>query len=67
MDAAAVAWVADITETPMFAIKVVTDIVDGDRPTEEEFLENLHTAAYSLQQVIPTALDFVVGKNFSEL
>ena len=67
MEAAAVAWVAEITDTPMFAIKVVTDIVDGDRPTEEEFLDNLQRAAYSLQEAIPKALEFVVGKKVTEL
>jgi hypothetical protein len=32
MEAAAVAWSADMFGTPMFCIKSVTDIVDGDRP-----------------------------------
>lgn len=67
MEAAAVAWVAEITDTPMFAIKVVTDLVDGDRPTEEEFFENLQKAAESLQKAIPRALEFVLGKKITEL
>lgn len=67
MEAAAVAWVAEITDTPMFAIKVVTDIVDGDRPTEEEFFENLQKAAEALQDAIPRALEFVLGKKISDL
>eukprot|EP01041_Mallomonas_annulata_P000161 gene161-272_t len=62
MEAAAVAWIAEITNTPMFAIKVVTDIVDGNRPTEEEFFENLQSAAHSMQDAVPKALDFIVGK-----
>ena len=35
--------------TPLLALKSVTDIVDGDRPAQEEFLENLATAARALQ------------------
>eukprot|EP00607_Mallomonas_marina_P010044 CAMPEP_0182419650 /NCGR_PEP_ID=MMETSP1167-20130531/4058_1 /TAXON_ID=2988 /ORGANISM="Mallomonas Sp, Strain CCMP3275" /LENGTH=231 /DNA_ID=CAMNT_0024594681 /DNA_START=197 /DNA_END=892 /DNA_ORIENTATION=- len=67
MEAAAVAWVAEITDTPFFAIKVVTDIVDGSRPTEEEFFENLQEAAHSLQDAVPTALDFIIGKTLKDL
>ena len=113
MEAAAVAYVAEITNTPFLALKVttmimqdadsvdfvdsddvdgdygsdygdsdvdidddkfvilmsqvVTDIVDGERPTHEEFLENLSTAATSLQQKIPLLIDFIVGKKLSDL
>jgi len=31
MEAAAIAWVAKLSNTPFFALKIVTDIVDGDR------------------------------------
>ena len=41
MEANAIAWVASMFGTPLMALKAVTDIVDGDRPTGEEFLENL--------------------------
>ena len=67
MEAAAIAWVADLSQTPFFALKIVTDIVDGERPTHEEFLENLGTAAVSLQQTLPKVLDFVSGKLLTEL
>jgi 5'-methylthioadenosine nucleosidase len=45
----------------------VTDIVDGEKPTEEEFLENLHSASVKLQEVLPQAIDYVCGKDHSEL
>ena len=67
MEAAAIAWVTALTKTPFLALKVVTDIVDGDRPSHEEFLENLHKAAESLQKSIPRVLDFVIGKTIEEL
>ena len=31
MEAAAIAWVADFNKVPFLALKIVTDIVDGDR------------------------------------
>lgn len=34
MEAAAVAWSADLFACPVFCIKSVTDIVDGERPAQ---------------------------------
>lgn len=67
MEAAAIAWAADLSNTPFIALKVVTDIVDGDRPAEEEFFENLATAAASLQVMVPKVIEFVVGKSLHML
>ncbi|GAB4823716.1 hypothetical protein N2152v2_010762 [Parachlorella kessleri] len=67
MEAAAVAWAADLFGAPVFCIKSVTDIVDGDRPASEEFLENLHRAAEALQATVPRVLEFIAGKKLSEL
>ena len=67
MEAAAIAWVAEETKTPFFALKVVTDIVDGDRPTQEEFLENLGSAAKSLQVALPKLIDYIKGKALTQL
>ncbi len=41
--------VAHLHGAPFLALKGITDIVDGDRPPQEEFLENLHRAAQALQ------------------
>ena len=67
MEAAAVAWAAALSSTPFIALKVVTDIVDGDRPTQDEFFENLAKAASSLQEMVPKVIDFVVGKSLKML
>ncbi|EFN52874.1 hypothetical protein CHLNCDRAFT_26505, partial [Chlorella variabilis] len=67
MEAAAVAWSADLFGCPVFCIKSVTDIVDGERPAHEEFLENLHKAADALQHVVPQVIEFIAGKHVSEL
>lgn len=49
MEAAGISWVAHLHNVPFLALKSITDIVDGDRPAQEEFLENLHAAAKALQ------------------
>lgn len=67
MEAASIAWVMELNKTPFFAVKVVTDIVDGDRPTHEEFLENLAAASKSLQEKLPKIVEFVMGKRLSDL
>lgn len=52
MEAAAIAWVARLYKVPLIVIKSITDIVDGGRPTHEEFLENLATASQNLQKKV---------------
>jgi 5'-methylthioadenosine nucleosidase len=47
--------------------QAITDIVDGGRPTQEEFLENLSSAAAALQSTLPRVLQFVSGKTLSQL
>ena len=49
MEAAGISWVTHLHDVPFLALKAITDIVDGDRPAQEEFLENLHAAAKALQ------------------
>mmetsp|Transcript_39156 Transcript_39156/g.75043 ORF Transcript_39156/g.75043 Transcript_39156/m.75043 type:complete len:248 (-) Transcript_39156:186-929(-) len=67
MEAAAIAHVAAMFSVPMIAIKSVTDIVDGDKATAEEFMENLGTAAKKLQETLPKVIDFVAGKTVAAL
>jgi len=67
MEAAAIADVAKAANVPFFALKVVTDIVDGDKPTQEEFMENLGNAASSLQASMSEVLNFLVGKGVADL
>jgi len=56
MEGAAIAWAAHLFGTPLLALKSVTDIVDGDRPPHEEFLENLQLAANALKVVLPAQI-----------
>lgn len=67
MEGAALAWTSELHGVPFFCVKVITDLVDGDRPTEDEFLENLHTAVVSLQNAMPRVIKFVAGKIVSDL
>ncbi|KAK6143421.1 hypothetical protein DH2020_023769 [Rehmannia glutinosa] len=64
---AAIAYVADLLKVPAIFLKAVTDIVDGDKPTAEEFLENLAAVAAALDQAATRVVDFVNGKRYSEL
>jgi 5'-methylthioadenosine nucleosidase len=68
MEAGAIAWVVtQLFKKPMFCIKAITDIVDGGRATQEEFLENLTAAATALQSTLPKVLEFVTGKTVEQL
>lgn len=67
MESASIAWICEAHRVPFLPVKVVTDIVDGDRPSQEEFLENLSSASKSLQRELPKIIDFILGKPLSEL
>jgi len=63
MEAASIAWVAEHAKVPFFALKCVTDIVDGEHPTHEEFVANLSTAAASLQKSLSLTMEYLIGKS----
>ena len=67
MEAAAIAWTCKMNEVPYLGVKVVTDIVDGGVPTQDEFLANLASAAASLQKALPLVLEYVCDKSHDEL
>lgn len=61
------AYVADLLSVPAIIIKAVTDIVDGDKPTAEEFLQNLVAVTAALDVAVTRVVDFISGKCLSEL
>ncbi|KAL4187584.1 hypothetical protein AMTRI_Chr09g19740 [Amborella trichopoda] len=67
MEGAAVAYVADLLSVPVIFLKAVTDIVDGNKPTPEEFLQNLVAVSAALDKAVTEVLDFLNGKCLSEL
>lgn len=67
MEGAAVAYVADLLKVPVIFIKAVTDIVDGDKPSAEEFLQNLQAVTAALDETVAKVVDFINGKCLSDL
>eukprot|EP00927_Polykrikos_kofoidii_P019878 TRINITY_DN1931_c0_g1_i1.p1 TRINITY_DN1931_c0_g1~~TRINITY_DN1931_c0_g1_i1.p1 ORF type:complete len:276 (+),score=48.45 TRINITY_DN1931_c0_g1_i1:121-828(+) len=67
MEGAAVAWAASLFSVPLIGIKVVTDLVDGDKPTSDEFMANLGKASQSLQRALIATIDFVAGVTLAEI
>lgn len=67
LQGAAVAYVSDLLKVPAILLKAVTDIVDGDKPTAEEFLQNLAAVAAALDEAATQIVDFISGKSLSEL
>lgn len=64
---AAIAYVADLFKVPTIFVKAVTDIVDGEKPTAEEFLQNLATVSAALDKAVTRVISFVSGKCIYEL
>ncbi|KOM42270.1 hypothetical protein LR48_Vigan04g246800 [Vigna angularis] len=67
MEGAAIAYVADLLKVPAIFVKAVTNIVDGDKPIVEEFLENLAAVADALDPAVEQIVKFINGKSVSEL
>jgi len=69
MEAAAVAAVAKYHKTPFAAIKVVSDLLDGDDSDsfKDSFEGNLPKVAEILRDAVVTTLDFVTGKSVTQL
>lgn len=67
MEGAAVAYVAELLSVPVIFVKAVTDLVDGEKPTAEEFLQNLVAVTAALDQTVTGVVNYVNGKRLSEL
>lgn len=60
-------YVTDLLKVPAIFVKAVTDIVDGDKPTSEEFLNNLSAVTVALGKAVTKVVDYISGKSLSEL
>ena len=67
MEAASIAWAANLFGKPLLCVKAITDIVDGERAAADEFLENLNAAAAALQGMVPRVIKFVAGRPLDQL
>ena len=63
MEAAAISQVCKLAGVEYLGVKVVTDLIDGDRPAHEEFMENLGKAAESLQENVPKIIEYLANKS----
>jgi len=59
MEAAAIAWVCWTMKVPFFALKSITDRVDGPHATPDEFLANLSRASQTLTEKLEAVLEFI--------
>lgn len=57
MEAAAIAWVAQLYGIPLLCVKSITDLVDSGRPTAEAFNANLQLAAERLREACFRLID----------
>ncbi|KAG5390286.1 hypothetical protein IGI04_031827 [Brassica rapa subsp. trilocularis] len=64
---AAVAYVAELLKVPVIFLKAVTDLIDGDKPTAEEFLQNLAVVTSALEETATKVINFIHGKTLSDL
>jgi 5'-methylthioadenosine nucleosidase len=60
MEAAAVAEVAYLADTPMFALKAISDFVDSSEHTHQQFMANHKIATTSLVK----ALEHIISNNY---
>lgn len=63
MEAAALAWVASLHGVPFFSVKSITDLMDSEKTTQEEFLENLHAASEALKDACFAIIDYIAEGN----
>ena len=64
MEGAAIAWVCSQLNVPFVAVKSITDIVDGGKPTEDEFYQNLKKASEQLQTKLTAVILMVADKPY---
>lgn len=67
LQGAAIAYVADLFAVPAIFVKAVTDIIDGEKPTAEEFIQNLVAVTEALDQAVTQVIDFISAKCLSHL
>ena len=60
MEAAAIAWVAMMLDTPVIALKSITNLVDRDNKSEQEFLTHFKTATTALDAKLIALLDVLM-------
>ena len=67
MEAAAVAYVCENMQVPMFAVKSITDLVDHHTATADQFNANLTLASRRLAETLVRVVDFCAMRQVADL
>ena len=67
MEAAAVAWVAMLFDTPVMALKSITNLLDEDNSSEREFSKNLDVASLALKDKVVELIAYLENKSIKQL
>lgn len=67
MEAAAIAWLAMLYKIPFCVVKSITDLIDSNTPTQEEFIVNLATASNNLCKAVVEIISYCLNKSISDL
>lgn len=67
MEAAAVAWVAELLGVPVLAVKAITDLVDSHVATAEQFEANLSFALHRLVDALVAVVDWCAPRTVADL
>lgn len=67
MEAASVAWVAQMFKIPFFGVKVISDLIDTDIPAGEQFLSHFDNATGLLKDKMIEILNYLAEKSIEEL
>lgn len=60
MEAASIAWVCELLNKPFLALKAVTDLVDNEIDTSQEFQQNFSLACVNLNRKLIDLIDFLI-------
>lgn len=67
MEAAGVAYVCDLMNIPVMALKAITDLVDHQAATADQFAANLHMASEQLAEKLVQVIDFCAVRSITDL
>ncbi len=67
MEAAGIAWVAMLFKVPMMALKSITNLLDEDNCSEQEFLQNLAYSSQCLHDKVLELVDYLQDKSIEDL
>ena len=67
MEAASIAWMAELLGVPMLAVKAITDLVDHPTATAEQFAVNFANASHRLRDTLIKVLEFCEDRTIADL